>query len=178
MEKRKMRISIGKSGGNAGKDSKTYKISLPTSWVCEMGITEDDRNVELTFDGEKISIIKPCGIDDFILKKQSKGNRIYLFLYYNGDALCTKIAADYTEKNLCVENFTENMVKTAFGRNQAPTWEDFEDFLSERCISKDRAGLKEYLDEIGVDGYDPLEIIIKTSGKMAEDNQWLEVKKI
>lgn len=40
-----------------------------------------------------------------------------------------------------------------------PSWLDFLNFLEERCIPRDRAGLREYLETIGVDEYDPIEII-------------------
>ena len=38
--------------------------------------------------------------------------------------------------------------------------------------------LKEYLNAIGVDEYNPVEIIRKTKGKMAEDQSWLEVTEL
>ena len=41
-----------------------------------------------------------------------------------------------------------------------------------------RAGLREYLETIGVDRYDPLEIIRKTQGRMAEDDLWLTVEEV
>ena len=37
---------------------------------------------------------------------------------------------------------------------------------------------REYLETIGVDHYDPLEIIQKTQGRMAEDAIWLTVEEI
>ena len=36
----------------------------------------------------------------------------------------------------------------------------------------------EFLETIGVDHYDPLEIIRKTQGRMAEDDLWLTVEEI
>ena len=66
-------------------------------------------------------------------------------------------------------------MKTAFGTNELPTWEDFELFLEERCVPRERAGLREYLEALGLEEYDPLDIVRKTQGRMAEDDQWLEV---
>ena len=40
-ESRNHKIAIGKPGGTAGIGSKNYRISLPTSWMKEMGITEE-----------------------------------------------------------------------------------------------------------------------------------------
>ena len=59
---------------------------------------------------------------------------------------------------------------------QAVAQDDYLLFLEERSIPKSRAGLRDYLDAIGVDAFDPLEIIKKTSGRMAEDQQWIQVE--
>ena len=77
-----------------------------------------------------------------------------------------------------MENYTDMMVKTAFGTNAAPTWADLEAFLEERCIPRQRAGLREYLEALGLEEYDPLAIVQKTQGRMAEDDQWMEVEKL
>ena len=58
METRTAKIIVNVPGGTASKGSKTYKISLPTSWIEQLGIDSTDRNVELAFDGEKITIQK------------------------------------------------------------------------------------------------------------------------
>ncbi len=50
--------------------------------------------------------------------------------------------------------------------------------MESRCIPRTRAGLREYLETIGVDRYDPLEIIRKTQGRMAEDDLWLTVEEV
>lgn len=57
-ESRNCKITIGKPGGTASKGAKNYRLSLPTNWIKEMGITEEDRNVKITFDGERIAIEK------------------------------------------------------------------------------------------------------------------------
>lgn len=66
-----------------------------------------------------------------------------------------------------------DLLHTAFGCNKAPSWEDYQAFLEDRCIPRARAGLRDYLATIGLEEYDPLEIIKKTSGRMAEDHQWI-----
>lgn len=51
-------IMINKAGGNAGKNSKTYRVSLPADMVRALGVTEDDRSVILEQRGDKIVIEK------------------------------------------------------------------------------------------------------------------------
>ena len=40
-----------------------------------------------------------------------------------------------------------------------PDWKDFQNFLAECCIPRQRAGLREYLEALGLAEYDPLAII-------------------
>ena len=176
MEKRISKIITNTAGGTAGKGSKTYKVSLPSKWINEMNLTE--QKIDLCFDGNKIIIAPHLSLDSFIKTKKEIGHNLLLIEFYNSDILCTKICADYTEKNLAIENYTDNFVKTAFGKNKAPSWQDFENFLEERCIPRSRSGLREYLETIGVEEYNPLEIIKKTKGRMAEDDQWIRLEEI
>ena len=48
-------------------------------------------------------------------------------------------------------------------------------FLEERCVPRQRDGIQEYLEALGLDEYDPWEIVKHTQGRMAEDQQWIEV---
>ena len=176
MERRIAKLIVGKAGGTAGKDSKTYKVSLPSKWVAELGLT--DTKMEISFDGERIIISPHLSMDKFLESKKSLGHRLMKLEFYDGEVLCTKIIADFTDETLFVENTTEHIVKTAFGKNEVPTWEDFQNFLEERCVPRSRSGIREYLEAIGVEEYSPIEIIKKTSGRMAEDNQWLKWEEI
>ncbi len=176
MEKRLVNIIVGSVGGTAGKNSKTYKISLPSKWVNELSLTS--KQIELAFDGERITLSPHLEFDEFISQKKKKSHNLILFKYYDKDILCSQICADFTDKTISVKNETDDIVKTAFGKNEIPTWKDFEDFLEERCIPENRSGIREYLETIGVYEYSPIEIIKKTAGKMAEDNQWIEMEEL
>ena len=58
IETRKRRLMINKAGGTAGKDSVNYRVSLPAPWIKDMGLSEENRELKLEFDGEKIIIKK------------------------------------------------------------------------------------------------------------------------
>ena len=176
MERRIANLIVGKAGGTAGKDSKTYKVSLPNKWIVELGLA--DSEMEIAFDGERIIISPHLSVDQFSENKKSLGHRLMKLSFYDKDVLCSKIVADFTDKTVSVQNTTEHIVKTAFGNNNVPTWEDFQNFLEERCVPRSRSGIREYLEAIGVDEYNPLAIIKKTSGRMAEDNQWIQLEEI
>lgn len=176
MERRQGKVIIHASGGTAAKGANTYKLTLPSAWMKEMNISELDREVELMFDRGIITIDKRQTTEKFISEKYEQGHSLLKLLFFDEDTLCTTIVADMTEQVLCVDNHTEHTIKTAFGNNRLPTWADFQQFLEERCIPRARAGLREYLEAIGVEEYNPLEIIKKTEGRMAEDNQWLKLE--
>jgi len=178
METRLGKITAGKAGGTASSGSKTYKLTMPSAWVAAMGLAGDGGRVVLSFDGETIIIRPEQSVEQYKAARLAQGHELMEIRYYNGDTLCTLIYADKTALDLCAENYTDNLVKTAFGKNSLPTWADLEAFLEERCIPRQRAGLREYLEALGLDEYDPLAMIRKTKGRMAEDDQWMEVREI
>lgn len=178
MDIRKRKIICNKTGGNASDNSKTYKISLPTSWVSKLGVSDGKKEVMLYFSGDEI-IIKPnLSLDEFVQKAKRKNHNLLQLDYYDGDTLCTVIVADYTSKEVKFVNFTDNAIKRAFGILDYVTWEEYEDFLEERCVPKSRANIQDYLKCIGLLEYNPLDIIMKTQGIMAEDEQWIGVKRL
>ena len=89
--------------------------------------------------------------------------------------VCTEIYVDFEHKRVKIVNRTDDVMKRAFGINESPTWEDFESFLEERCFPRTRAMQKVILRNIGVDHYDPLQIIELTKGRTAEDNQYINI---
>lgn len=176
MEKRIGKVTVSSAGGTAGKGAKTYKLSLPTKWVSELNLA--DAQIELCYDGEKITVAPQLSFEQFFNRKSMAGHKLMLLNFYDKNVLCTKICADFTDKVISAQNYTDNIVKTAFGNNALPVWEDFESFLEERCIPHNRSGLREYLEAIGVAEYNPIEIIRKTQGRMAEDDQWIKLEEI
>lgn len=95
--------------------------------------------------------------------------------YMNGDECCSRLLVSFKKRQIVVENTTDVPFHRAFGMKAKPTWEDFEEFLEERCMPRTRDHLRLVLEEIGVDSYDPMTIIEKTQGRMAEDRQWLKL---
>ena len=178
METRTANLIIGTSGGTAGGSANNYKISLPSTWVQKLGLDAGNRQMELSFDGTSITITRKLSFSEFLEAHRQTGHKLFLISCYSGAVLCAQIAADETAKKLCVENLVSDFLKLPFGNNRNPSWEDYLHFLESRCIPRTRAGLREYLETIGADRYDPLEIIRKTQGRMAEDDLWLTVEEV
>lgn len=178
METRTANLIIGTSGGTAGGNATNYKLALPSTWIKEMGLTPEQRQVELRFDGTSIVITRKLSLAEFLEASRHAEHKTLLLSCYSGDALCARIAADETKETVCVENLAADCLKLPFGNNKNPIWKDYLHFLEDRCIPKTRAGLQEYLEAIGVDSYEPLEIIRKTQGRMAGDDLWLTVEEL
>lgn len=178
MEQRIAKVNFSAAGGTAGVGAKTCKVTLPSSWLAQLEIDGEHRQVELCFDGEKISIVPYLDFERFTAAKKNRNHALFRISFYDDDRLCSTILADFTDQTLRVKNESVSLIKTAFGKNEVPTWEDLRCFLEERCVPHARSGLREYLDAIGVLEYDPLEIIRKTKGRMAEDAQWIEIEEI
>jgi len=145
-------------------------------WMETMGIAKGQRELELFFDGTKITLSRRLSGPEFVERQRADDHEIRVLRLYDSDALCSTIYADFTERMVAVENQAVLPIKTAFGSNLLPTWEDFQAFLAERCVPRQRAGLRDYLEALGLEEYDPLLVIEKTGGRMAEDQQWLTIE--
>ena len=178
MERRTAKVNISSAGGTASKGARTCKVTIPTSWIDEMGIDMSQRLLELTFDGKQIILNRSRDGSEFAAQKLDMKHDVRLIRFYDGDELCTTIYADYTDKTLISSNHVAEPVKTAFGNNSLPAWSVFETFLEERCVPRQRDGLREYLEVLGLDEYDPIAIIKKTAGRMAEDDQWVQIEEL
>ncbi len=57
-ESRKAKVIFALSGGKASKGSQTTRITLPITWVRDMGLSPEDREVTISFEDNKIIIEK------------------------------------------------------------------------------------------------------------------------
>lgn len=91
------------------------------------------------------------------------------------DECCTMILVDFKHEKIEIKNTTDKIMLRAFGINVNPTWEEFLEFLEDRCFPRTRDNLKLVLRDLDLDFYDPLCIIEKTEGRMGEDMQWIKI---
>lgn len=58
LEERIAKVSFNKSGGTAKGKAITNRITIPTSWIKELNITEENRKVTIQLIDNKIVIEK------------------------------------------------------------------------------------------------------------------------
>lgn len=91
--------------------------------------------------------------------------------------ICSIIDVDERQRKVSVYNYTTDYMLKAFGRENNPTFEQYEEFLESRCFPRTRDKMKLMLRELDLPFYDPMLIIEKTQGRMAEDDFWLKVER-
>lgn len=68
MNRRSVKIMRRKAGGTAGKNAEKYSVNLPAVWLHAMGLSKEDR-VELSFDGEKITVRPLASTDSELFRR-------------------------------------------------------------------------------------------------------------
>ena len=96
--------------------------------------------------------------------------------YMNKQKPCTIIYVDFINERIAIKNRTDDILHRAFGVVEEPTWQQFQEFLADRCFPETRGNLKSVLKDLELDSYDPLQILEKTRGRTADDNLWLKFK--
>lgn len=94
--------------------------------------------------------------------------------YMNGTKLTTDIIVDFVQKSVCIENYSSFPLELAFGVNLQPSFDDFLRFIQSRCFPQNVDRVRLHLKELGLDSYNPLAIIMKTHGRLANDHMSLE----
>ncbi len=70
-----------------------------------------------------------------------------------------------------------HVMRRAFDKIESPTYEQYEAFLESRCFPRSRDKMKIMLEELDLPFYDPLMIIEKTQGRMADDDFRLKAER-
>lgn len=97
--------------------------------------------------------------------------------YMHKDMLCTLIEVDEMNRQIKIKNYTEHIMFRAFGVVEEPDFNMYMEFLESRCFPKTRDKMKLILKDLDLPFYDPLLIIEKTEGRMAEDDFWIRIER-
>ncbi len=111
--------------------------------------------------------------EDLLIPEQKYSVRMW---YMHEDNICTLIEIEERSREIYIKNYTDKMMFKAFGRIEKPTYEQFEEWLESRCFPRERDKMKLMLQELDIPFYDPMLIVEKTQGRMAEDNFWIKME--
>ena len=114
----------------------------------------------------------PEFLDSLHIPEMKYGLRLY---YMENGNINTVIDVDMLNRKVSFKNYTNNIIKRAFGNKESVTYEEYERFLESRCFPSSRNKLKIELEKLDIPYYDPLLIIEKTKGRMADDNLYIEI---
>ena len=110
------------------------------------------------------------------LSVSPKGRGLRIWYMYES-TVCSVIDVDELSRDVTVHNYIDNPIYRAFGVNAEPSYEDYEAFLESRCFPRTRDMMKLELKRLDVPFYDPILIIEKTAGRMADDRFWLRIER-
>ena len=110
-----------------------------------------------------------------IIAQASKDARV-IYVYMDREMPATIIDTCPLTEKIQIINLTDDLFSRAFGIRENPTWEAYEEFLESRCMPRTRYGIREELQLLEIDSYDPFQIVEKTKGRVYEDGQWLDRK--
>lgn len=95
--------------------------------------------------------------------------------YYTYDELTSYVEVDTDKRKILkVENYTDDIADQFFAFNISNDWEGFEIMMADRVISPHRPDLDRILDDLEVDGFDIVEIIRATGGRIAGEPYRME----
>ena len=100
-------------------------------------------------------------IHEYLEQKPAPGYTMRI-IYLFRQQVSTVIDVNFLEQKIKIRNFTDDLIRRAFGVIENPSWEDFEIFLQDRCFPSTRGNAKDILRELGLTSYDPLQIVEKT----------------
>lgn len=98
---------------------------------------------------------------------------VYAFDYMCQNKLCSTVSV-YDDDSVEVVDFSDYIVELPFGNwGSEVDLKDVEEFLESRCFPRTRANCKQILKSGYIQFYNPLEICMKTEGRMSDDVFWL-----
>lgn len=105
--------------------------------------------------------------------KAFDNNDTVRLLYMSKDKVMTVIDVNDKEEKIKIKNFTDKIFFRAFGINESPDWNNYQEFLEDRCVPRTRYNIDEILKDMGMTEYNPFEFVKRTQGRIADDKGWI-----
>ena len=107
----------------------------------------------------------------FAYKEENEKKIMPDFLWMWEDEVISNVHIESSE--VMVERYNLNPFKQIFYSDRIPRFM-FGEILRSRCWDEKRPDIKELLNLIGLEEYNPYSICLKTHGKMAQDKTWFK----
>ncbi len=147
------------------------QVSKPTITRWESGATVISGPVVMALD---VLQRDPKYLELIYISEKTLPLRLF---YMYKSRVCTVIDVDDLNQRVEIHNYENNLLFRAFGVNENPTYQDYQDFLESRCFPRSRDKVKLELKNLGLPFYDPFLIVEKTEGRMAEDDFWIRIER-
>ncbi len=146
---------------------------------CSKPTVERWESREDRITGPAVLLLRMLDRDPEYVKEISAPEKKYpLRLWYMYRQIpCTMIDVNEMNREIRIRNYTDQIMFRAFGSNEKPSYQDYISFLESRCFPRERDKMKMILKDLGLPFYDPLLIIEKTEGRMAEDDFWIRMER-
>lgn len=92
------------------------------------------------------------------------------YMYY--DTVCEHVEIDLVNMNVRSTVYTDEIMLQVFGK-RPKTIENVYHFFQSRCFEETNYGLKDLLGLLGLQQYNPYDIVRITHGKMVNDQCWI-----
>ncbi len=116
----------------------------------------------------------PDYVESIKLPKKTMPVRLW---YMHNQTVCTIIDVNDIKREVKIYNYTDNVMFRAFGQEEKPDYQMYQEFLESRCFPESRDKMKLILKDLDLPFYDPFMIIEKTEGRMAEDDFWIKIER-
>ena len=83
----------------------------------------------------------------------------------------------FNKQKVKIKNYTDKIMFRAFGVVETPNYNQYQEFLKSRCFPESRDKMKLILKDLGLPFYDPIMIIEKPEGRMAEDDFGIRIER-
>ncbi len=113
-------------------------------------------------------------VDELVIPEKKYPLRMW---YMHNQNVCTLIEVDEGNRQVYIKNYTNKVMFRAFGKVEKPSFGQYEEWLESRCFPRERDKMKLMLRELDLPFYDPMLIIEKTEGRMAEDDFWIKIER-
>lgn len=97
------------------------------------------------------------------------------FHYMDGKGkIITSVYVDNKTKEVTFENYTDRVLRRAFGERKAVTYDDVLRFFERRTFPRDRVNIADILKRMHLKTYDPYAMCKKLKGRTQQDDFWID----